>query len=95
MAFVTIEAENVKASLMRTLRELNRGMKWIDHKHGEVRLNIPAPYEHSVGPVSRTACFQPFRDDSPSKRHHYDECGDLAVLLGVLAKMKKGGHASK
>lgn len=78
MAHVELDAEKVRQSLNDTSNLLKESIDYMRDKKGRILLEVPEPYEHSIGPVSRASCLS-VRDD----------CGDVGIMLGVFALMNE------
>jgi hypothetical protein len=85
MAQVTIDARIIEESLVHVLEKLSAAIDWIRLQHGNINLDVPEPFEHTVGPASRKTCFAP-----PP-----DQCGDIAILVGVFNAREKRAKGSR
>lgn len=83
MARVTLPVQQIKGALDDLVKRIQAAVRSLPNT-GELALDIPEPFYHIVvGPhAKKEVCLAP----SP-----YDECGDFAILLGVLKGVTPAG----
>jgi len=82
MAQVTVKAEEIVASLDEIAKTVAKAQAWAKGKSGDVKLEIPEPYDHAVQSV-------PEKDPRCLAGRRIDLCTDLGILLGVLEAIKR------
>lgn len=79
MAKVTVDARIIEESLVNILEKVATAVDWIKKKKGQIRLEVPEPYRHLIGPASRVEhCLAPSRPD---------ECNDVGIMIGMFDKL--------
>jgi hypothetical protein len=81
MAKVSVRAQNLRDALDSLSEKLEKAKAWAKKKTKPVELEIPEPYDHAARgiPEIRGHCLAT----------RFDECGELAVLIGVLNALGK------
>ncbi len=81
MPKVTVSAKNLKDALDSLSEKLERAKTWAKGQKEPIDLEIPEPYDHAARgiPEIRAHCFA----------ESFDECGEVAVLIGVLNAVGK------